>query len=79
MKILGERAADDEVYKKILVEMEQETFLEKINNVDNSAIPYQLNLMEMDKILTQQGVYYKELRDNKELLLKMLTSKFLIM
>ena len=31
--------------------------------------------MEMDKILTQQGVYYKELRDNKELLLKMLTSK----
>ena len=74
-EILGERAADDEVYKKILVEMEQETFLEKINNVDNSAIPYQLNLMEMDKILTQQGVYYKELRDNKELLLKMLTSK----
>lgn len=72
---LGERAADDEVYKKILVEMEQETFLEKINNVDNSAIPYQLNLMEMDKILTQQGVYYKELRDNKELLLKMLSSK----
>ena len=72
---LGERAADDEVYKKILVEMEQETFLEKINNVDNSAIPYQLNLMEMDKILTQQGVYYKELRDNKEILLKMLTSK----
>lgn len=65
---LGERAADDEVYKKILVEMEQETFLEKINNVDNSAIPYQLNLMEMDKILTQQGVYYKELRDNKELI-----------
>lgn len=41
---LGERAADDEVYKNILVEMEQETFLEKINNVDNSAIPYQLNL-----------------------------------
>ena len=75
MKILGERAADDEVYKKILVEMEQETFLEKINNVDNSAIPYQLNLMEMDKILTQQGVYYKELRGNKELLLKMLSSK----
>ena len=72
---LGESAADDEVYKNILVEMEQETFLEKINNVDNSAIPYQLNLMEMDKILTQQGVYYKELRDNKELLLKMLSSK----
>ena len=72
---LGERAANDEVYKKILVEMEQETFLEKINNVDNSAIPYQLNLIEMDKILTQQGVYYKELRDNKELLLKMLSSK----
>jgi len=74
-KILGKRAADDEVYKNILTEMEQETFLEKINNVDNSAIPYQLNLMEMDKILTQQGVYYKELRDNKELLLKMLSSK----
>lgn len=72
---LGERAADDEVYKNILTEMEQETFLEKINNVDNSAIPYQLNLIEMDKILTQQGVYYKELKDNKEILLKMLTSK----
>ena len=74
-KILGKRAADDEVYKNILTEMEQETFLEKINNVDNSAIPYQLNLIEMDKILTQQGVYYKELKDNKELLLKMLSSK----
>ena len=73
--ILGKRAADDEVYKNILTEMEQETFLEKINNVDNSAIPYQLNLIEMDKILTQQGVYYKELKDNKEILLKMLTSK----
>lgn len=74
-KILDKRAADDEVYKNILTEMEQETFLEKINNVDNSAIPYQLNLIEMDKILTQQGVYYKELKDNKEILLKMLTSK----
>ena len=74
-KILDKRAADDEVYKNILTEMEQETFLEKINNVDNSAIPYQLNLIEMDKILTQQGGYYKELKDNKELLLKMLTSK----
>lgn len=74
-KILDKRAADDEVYKNILTEMEQETFLEKINNVDNSAIPYQLNLIEMDKILTQQGGYYKELRDNKELLLKMLASK----
>lgn len=74
-KILGKRAADDEVYKNILTEMEQETFLEKINNVDNSAIPYQLNLIEMDKILTQQGGYYKELKDNKEILLKMLTSK----
>lgn len=74
-KILDKRAADDEVYKNILTEMEQETFLEKINNVDNSAIPYQLNLIEMDKILTQQGVYYKELKDNKELLHKMLTSK----
>lgn len=74
-KILDKRAADDEVYKNILTEMEQETFLEKINNVDNSAIPYQLNLIEMDKILTQQGVYYKEIKDNKELLLKMLTSK----
>ena len=74
-KILGKRAADDEVYKNILTEMEQETFLEKINNVDNSAIPYQLNLIEMDKILTQQWVYYKELKDNKEILLKMLTSK----
>lgn len=74
-KILDKRAADDEVYKNILTEMEQETFLEKINNVDNSAIPYQLNLIEMDKILTQQWVYYKELKDNKELLLKMLTSK----
>ena len=74
-KILDKRAADDEVYKNILTEMEQETFLEKINNVDNSAIPYQLNLIEMDKILTQQGGYYKELKDNKEILLKMLTSK----
>lgn len=74
-KILDKRAADDEVYKNILTEMEQETFLEKINNVDNSAIPYQLNLIEMDKILTQQGVYYKELKDNKKILLKMLTSK----
>lgn len=74
-KILDDRALKDETYQKILKEMEEETFLEKINNVDNSAIPYQLNLMEMDKILTQQGVYYKELKDNKEQLLKMLTSK----
>lgn len=35
--------------------------------------------MEMDKILTQQGVYYKELKDNKEQLLKSSHPKFLIM
>ena len=42
--------------------MEEETFLEKINNVDNSAIPYQFKFNGNDKILTQQGVYYKEIK-----------------
>ena len=73
--LLGDVAKDDERYIRICAEMENDSYLEKINDVSNSVIPYQLNEMEMEKILDVQGRFYPELNDNKELILKMLTSK----
>lgn len=73
--LLGDVAKDDERYIRICAEMENDSYLEKINDVSNSVIPYQLNEMEMEKILDIQGEFYPELKKNKELILKMLTSK----
>lgn len=50
-------------------------FLLKLNTVSNSAIPYQLNKNELEKILDNQGKYYEILKQNKEKIISLLTFK----
>lgn len=42
----------------ILEELEKDTFLKKINTVQNSLYPYQVHLQELRKIIENQGKYY---------------------
>lgn len=43
--------ADEEIYKNILLRIEDGIFMPKIVSKANSALPYQLNMQELDKIL----------------------------
>lgn len=49
----------------IFQEIENETFLVKINTTANSAIPYQLHYQELEKILDNQEKYYSTIKENK--------------
>ena len=71
-RILGDKLKNDTRYVRILDEMEQEKYLEKQNEVCNAHIPYQLNEIEMEKILNQQGKFYPELQENKDKIMKLL-------
>lgn len=73
--ILGDKAKEDNGYINIRKAMEEETFLSKQNEICNAYIPFQLNYIEMEMIIDNQKQYYPELEKNKELLLKILTSK----
>lgn len=52
-------------YQYCINEIENDTFLPKINSKDNLAIPYQLHLEELEKIIDNQGKYYNDLIENK--------------
>lgn len=52
-------------YRYCIDEIENKTFLPKINSKENLAIPYQLHLEELGKIIDNQGKYYKNLTLNK--------------
>jgi CRISPR-associated endonuclease Csn1 len=48
-------------------------FLLKQKDVNNSNIPYQINLIELEKIIDNQGKYYPVLLENREKIIKLLT------
>lgn len=55
--------------KKVLIKLEEETFLTRLNTTDNGAIPHQLHGIELEKILDNQSKYYPELAKNKDKIL----------
>nr|WP_272482273.1 type II CRISPR RNA-guided endonuclease Cas9 [Thomasclavelia cocleata] len=57
------------------MKIEEEELLLKQNDRDNGAIPYQLNLNEMKKIIENQSKFYEDLRINKDKLISILTFK----
>lgn len=63
----------DEQTQYCLNEMAKGDFLPLINSVENSYIPYQLNLAEMEKIIENQGDYYPQLRQEKDKIVSILT------
>ena len=57
---------------KIFEDMENNTFLDKINTTDNGSIPYQSHKKELEKILENQSKYYSTIRENKEKIIDLL-------
>lgn len=49
------------------------TYLVKPRNSENGVVPYQLNKIEMEKIIDNQSQYYPFLKENKEKLLSILS------
>lgn len=70
-KLLENIEAAEKEY--IYDEMEKETFLPLLNSKDNAAIPYQLTVSELEKIIDNQGRYYPHLAENKEKILSIIT------
>lgn len=70
-KILNRINSEEANY--IIKEMDEESFLIKLNTTDNAIIPNQLHEIELKQILDNQGKYYKVLRENKDKILSILT------
>lgn len=63
-KITEENSND--YLSKILIEMENNNYLPRLNSTDNGVFPYQLNKMEMEIILNNQSKFYPFLLENDE-------------
>ena len=75
VKSILEKIPDCEAKAYCLREIELGNFLPKLNDVANGAIPYQMNLAELEKIIDNQGRFYPELKENKEKIISLLTFK----
>ena len=66
-KILkNDKVKDNEIYKYITREIENETFLPKIINADNGLFPHQINGAELDLILQNLCLYYPEFSEKDD-------------
>ncbi|MGL5530448.1 MAG: type II CRISPR RNA-guided endonuclease Cas9, partial [Culicoidibacterales bacterium] len=63
----------DERVKQIFADIDKQAFLPKQNSKENGAIPYQLQLQELELILANQSQFYPELAAVKEKIEKILT------
>ncbi|MBO4547893.1 MAG: type II CRISPR RNA-guided endonuclease Cas9, partial [Abditibacteriota bacterium] len=63
---------DTAVYEDIIQQMADNSYLLKLRISENGAIPYQLHKDELEKIIDRQGLFYPELRDNKDKLLSLI-------
>ncbi len=75
IKSVLEKIPDCEAKAYCIKEIDLGNFLPKLNDVANGAIPYQMNLAELEKIIDNQGRFYPELKDNKEKIISLLTFK----
>ena len=67
------KVVSDDIKEKsyILKEIDNETFLRRLNVTDNGAIPRQLHEKELKVILENQSQYYKTIDENKENIIKL--------
>lgn len=72
---LVEKLENSEDREYVLLEINNDTFLPKINDVRNAAIPYQFNLKELKEIIDKQKKYYPELEKNAEKILSIMSFK----
>lgn len=64
---------ESEEKAKVRALIECETFMPRLNHVNNGAIPFQLNLNELVAILDRQEKYYPELKQNRDKIISLLT------
>lgn len=63
--ILEAAAADDPRYQNMMERFQEERFLRRLKTSDNGAIPFQLHLEEMDRIIETQARFYPFLKEEK--------------
>ena len=68
-----EEFKESQEYKEVISDIDNNTFLQKQTSKDNAYIPYQLNLIELEKIIEKQGKYYPVLLEQKEKIVSLLT------
>lgn len=66
---------NDPQYKTMMEAFANHAFLRRIHTVDNAAIPYQLHVEVVNRIIDNQGRFYPWLIDAREHILKVLTSR----
>lgn len=66
-------AADDPQYLEVKERLDAERFLRRQKTSDNGAIPFQLHLEEMDRIIENQGMHYPFLLQDKDKLDSLVT------
>lgn len=74
LKKILEKINDEDV-NYFLIKIEEDELLLKQNDRNNGAVPYQLNLNEMEKIIKNQSKFYEDLKINKDKLISILTYK----
>lgn len=72
-QLLKEAPKEDINYQECLKEMEEGKFLPKLNSRENSSIPYQVNKIELEKIIDNQSRFYPILKEQKEKIISLLT------
>ncbi|MBR2834275.1 MAG: type II CRISPR RNA-guided endonuclease Cas9 [Coriobacteriales bacterium] len=72
-----EEILEDERYQKIQERLSSadSDFLAKLKTRSNGAIPYQLHLEELESIIDHQGKHYQFLQENRDLLVKIVSSR----
>ena len=71
-KDLETTAKDTVEYKYVIEQMENLSFLRRLNTVENASIPYQLHEEELKTIIEKQSKYYKTLKENGDKIISIL-------
>lgn len=66
-------AHEDADYKEMIDKLDLEKFMPIQNSTKNGAIPYQLHLKELEKIIEKQGKYYPTLLENYDKIRSLVT------
>lgn len=69
----SEGIENDKRYKRLLHRMEDMSYLKVQNTTDKGAIPHQLHLLELNKIIENQAKFYPFLHDIKDKVVSLLT------
>jgi len=64
---------DKKAFNYLLKQAKNRSLLPKQRTVENGSIPYQIHMMEMDKIIEKQGNFYPFLKENQKKLQELIS------